>query len=252
MHIRQIQRLTANPALSPAKTVRIYLFTCLSAEHPDFLPVLREQIKEKLHCSEDELQSLLRQQEEKWSARVDRCEELLKNSDWMQKFASRFSRLDNRHIDQDKAVFLMTGLLSGVLQNASVLSYSNHLHRKDVLCLLSMLENPAFLKPLTKQIEKPVFDCARGQYPPFSEEYVDRILALMHNLAAYYLCALAYGRGGMLCTIEGAIRSVSRMSLAETACFLNPPRAESLQQEAASTSEERSQIHREKEPSSGC
>lgn len=96
-----------------------------------------------------------------------------------------------------------------------------------------MLESPAFLKPLTRQIQKPVLDCSRNIYPPFSEEYVIRVLALVQNLSVYYLQALTSPQSGLLDVITRTIRLLPHATLEETAEFLNPPRTEAERMNAA-------------------
>lgn len=231
--IQQIQRLLDSPSLSPSKAARIYLFACLSSSHYSDLPVLRARIQKRYHLDALQLKQLIEEQEAKWSARQEKAEALIRQSAWMKRFEQRFAREDQRTLDQEKAVYLMTSLLSLVLQNASVLSCSNRLHKKDVLCLLDMLESPAFLKPLTRQIQKPVLDCSRNIYPPFSEEYVIRVLALVQNLSVYYLQALTSPQSGLLDVITRTIRLLPHATLEETAEFLNPPRTEAERMNAA-------------------
>lgn len=233
MTIQQIQRLLDSPSLSPSKAARIYLFACLSSSHYSDLPVLRARIQKRYHLDALQLKQLIEEQEAKWSARQEKAEALIRQSAWMKRFEQRFAREDQRTLDQEKAVYLMTSLLSLVLQNASVLSCSNRLHKKDVLCLLDMLESPAFLKPLTRQIQKPVLDCSRNIYPPFSEEYVIRVLALVQNLSVYYLQALTSPQSGLLDVITRTIRLLPQATLEETAEFLNPPRTEAERMNAA-------------------
>lgn len=233
MIILQIQRLLDSPSLSPSKAARIYLFACISGNHYQALPLLRKQLQERYGLTESELKNLIEEQEARWSARQEKAETLLRNSAWMKRFEERFARRDQRNLDQDKAVYLMTNLLSLVLQNASILSCSNRMHRKDILCLLDMLENPAFLKPLAKQIQKPILDCSRNVYPPFSEEYVVRLLALVQNLSLYYLQALAFPQSGLTAVITQTIRVLSNASMEETAEFINPPKAEADRMNAA-------------------
>lgn len=233
MTIQQLQRLLDSPSLSPDRAAQLYLFSCASGSHYPDLAALRRQILDRWHLSEEELESLIEDQEARWSARQEKAEDLLRESDWMKRFEERFAKRNQDALAPDKAVDLMTTLLSLVLQNASILSCSNRMHRKDVLCLLDMLEDTAFLKPLSKHIQKPILDCSRRIYPPFSEEYVVRILALVQNLSLYYLQALMAPQSGLLSVIVRTIRVLSRASTDEIAEFINPPKAEAARMSTA-------------------
>lgn len=189
LYSNTLQRLF-DPHMSLQKAIKRYWYLSVCGLYNDQLVHLRHSIQIKYHISSKEFWHLLIKRDEKWSSKQEICEEMIRSSSWMNQFKAEFLKLDSKTMDANKAVFLMTNLLSSVLQNASILTMHSHLKPKKVKFLLMLLTQHPGLKDVQKDLCNPIFNGALEIYPIFSKEYTIPFLALQEHLTYFYLASL--------------------------------------------------------------